>query len=168
MPWRKDGVKDQQMWFVVEASQTGANIAQVCRKFGISRTCGHKWLQRYEEVGALPDLAEKSRRPHSSPHKTASEYEEAAIKLRKEYGWGAKKLRILLEHQGIDLPTVTINRIIRRNGLLKSGGSGMKGGDRFEKSRPNEMFQMDFKGHYYLANGRCYPLVIVDDYSRLL
>ena len=38
---------------------------------------------------------------------------------------------------------------------------------RFCRERPNELWQMDFKGWIHLDNGkRCYPLTVLDDYSR--
>jgi len=37
---------------------------------------------------------------------------------------------------------------------------------RFEASYPNEMWQMDFKGHFPHLSGRCHPLTIIDDHSR--
>jgi hypothetical protein len=38
---------------------------------------------------------------------------------------------------------------------------------RFEKPAPNLLWQMDFKGHVPLSNGRaCHPLTMIDDHSR--
>jgi transposase InsO family protein len=38
---------------------------------------------------------------------------------------------------------------------------------RFEKERPNQLWQMDFKGHFRLGNReRCHPLTVLDDHSR--
>jgi putative transposase len=38
---------------------------------------------------------------------------------------------------------------------------------RFEKAAPNQLWQMDFKGHIPIADGRrCHPLTIIDDHSR--
>ncbi len=39
---------------------------------------------------------------------------------------------------------------------------------RFERATPNELWQMDFKGHFKLDQGRCHPLTILDDHSRFL
>jgi len=33
----------------------------------------------------------------------------------------------------------------------------------FERGAPNELWQMDFKGHFALIQGRCHPLTILDD-----
>jgi transposase InsO family protein len=37
---------------------------------------------------------------------------------------------------------------------------------RFERAAPNELWQMDFKGHFALARGRCHPLTMIYDHSR--
>ena len=37
---------------------------------------------------------------------------------------------------------------------------------RFEYAAPNELWQMDFKGHFALHHGRCHPLTVLDDHSR--
>jgi transposase InsO family protein len=36
---------------------------------------------------------------------------------------------------------------------------------RFEHPRPNALWQMDFKGHFAHAGGRCHPLTVLDDHS---
>ena len=38
---------------------------------------------------------------------------------------------------------------------------------RFERVEPNDLWQMDFKGHFELGSGsRCHPLTVLDDHSR--
>ena len=37
---------------------------------------------------------------------------------------------------------------------------------RFERAAPNELWQMDYKGHFATATGRCHPLTVLDDHSR--
>ena len=37
---------------------------------------------------------------------------------------------------------------------------------RFEHQAPNDLWQMDFKGHFPLTRGRCHPLTVLDDHSR--
>jgi transposase InsO family protein len=36
----------------------------------------------------------------------------------------------------------------------------------FEADEPNDLWQMDFKGHFVSAEGRCHPLTVLDDHSR--
>lgn len=166
MPWKATDVMEQRITFIVQAVKRERAFNKLCREFGINRATGYRWLRRYKEVGNLFLLKENSRRPHQSPFKTPSRIEDRVVALRKRYGWGGKKLQILLADEGIELSTATANRIIRRNGLIDQEDSHPPALTRFEKSRPNELWQMDFKGDFVSENGRCFPLSILDDHSR--
>jgi len=63
----------------------------------------------------------------------------------------------------------TITGILRRHGLLYAQGQEPRSGvcQRYERAQPNELWQMDFKGHVGLARGgRCHPFTMLDDHSR--
>ncbi|GAB4574707.1 MAG: hypothetical protein Kow0077_22630 [Anaerolineae bacterium] len=64
----------------------------------------------------------------------------------------------------------TITAVLRRHELLDPAVSAQhRPFQRFERSTPNELLQMDFKGHVAIATGlRCHPLTILDDHSRFL
>ncbi len=167
---------NQRLEFVLFSNQSGSNINALCRKFGISRRTGYKWIERYEQEGNS-GLKDRSRKPHNSPGKTNPPIEQCIIDLRKKYPvWGAKKLhRILLNTQLKGLypfncvPCVgTIGNIIRRNGLISKTRSDQTWKyKRFEYADPNDLWQMDFKGDFKMLNSkRCYPLTILDDHSR--
>lgn len=167
MPWKETGVMEERIRFVAGALKEEVNFSRLCEDFGVSRPTGYRWFKRYRECGSFGDLKERSRRPLRSPRRTVSELEDRVIELRKRYGWGAKKLHVvLLRDAGIDLPVITIHRIIYRNGLIVSRKSLSHATKRFEKKQPNELWQMDFKGEYHLGKGYCYPLSILDDHSR--
>jgi transposase InsO family protein len=63
---------------------------------------------------------------------------------------------------------VTVNRILKRRGLLVPQECHRAATQRFEREAPNQLWQMDFKGPWEVAEGHCYPLSILDDYSRYL
>jgi transposase-like protein len=65
MPWREQSIMDQREEFV-SLALAGANIRELCRRFGISRSNGHKWLKRYSTEGRT-GLADRSRRPAAQP-----------------------------------------------------------------------------------------------------
>ncbi|MER9090253.1 leucine zipper domain-containing protein, partial [Mesorhizobium sp. M0522] len=71
----------QKLEFVRLASAKGANVSVLCQRFGIGRTCGHKLLSRYRIEGEA-GLVEQSRRPRSSPARSAPEVEAAALAVR--------------------------------------------------------------------------------------
>ena len=51
MAWREVSVIDQREEFVRLALAAGANRQELCRRFGISRSNGYKWLRRYSAEG---------------------------------------------------------------------------------------------------------------------
>jgi transposase InsO family protein len=155
------------MWTsVIRAASSKERMTALCREFGISRPTGYLWHQRYRQADSLTQVSERSRRPHRSPRRTDSWKVQRVVALRKRVGWGAKKLRVLLqEEDGIPLAVRTIHRILERHRLVSENAHGPAPG-RFERSEPNELWQMDSKGKYPLTDGECHPLSIVDDHSR--
>jgi transposase InsO family protein len=150
--------------------QPGANVSELCRRFGISRKTGYKYLARYRAAG-LGALADASRRPHGSPWQTAASIEQALLELRQAHpAWGARKLLRRLRDLGYDdLPAPsTGHAILQRAGSIAPEQSAKhKAFIRFEREHPNSLWQMDFKGHFALANGRrCHPLTVLDDHAR--
>jgi transposase InsO family protein len=159
--------------FVTLARAPGANVAALCRRFGISRKSGYKWLARVRDTVELGGviLEDRSRRPQHTPRRTSEALEARVVALRTEHpAWGPRKLRRRLADLGAaPLPAPsTVGAILRRRALLDPAqGAAPRPHVRFERSVPNELWQMDFKGHFALSRGgRCHPLTLLDDHSR--
>src|SRR5713101_8498579 len=170
MPWSEVTLMSLREEFVKLASQPGVNRRELCRRFQISPRIGYKWLQRYAQEG-VSGLEDRSRRPHHSPARTAAEMEAAVIRerLNSDGCWGGRKLGRVLSDQGVsEVPAPsTITGILRRHGLLNLQLSAQpRIWQCFEREAPNELWQMDFKGHFAMAQGRCHPLTVLDDHSR--
>jgi len=169
MPWPVKDLLNTRLEFVNLALQPDMNMRQLCRRFGISPTVGYRWLARYEAEGR-EGLADRSRRPQSSPGRTHSTIEERVVALRRAHpAWGSRKLRRRLQDLGhADLPaTSTITGILHRHELITPEQSrAAQPFQRFERSAPNQLWQVDFKGHFGLRQGRCHPLCAIDDHSR--
>jgi transposase InsO family protein len=170
MPWKEVSTVSLRFEFVNQALMKNANISQLCRVFGISRKTGYKWLQRYIEDGK-DGLQDRSRRPHTSPNRTPHTVEQKVLLVRDEHpAWGSRKIHRWLEMKGADPipPPSTITEILRRHGRIDPEESKKhRPCQRFEAEKPNEMWQMDFKGHFPMANGnRCHPFTVLDDHSR--
>ncbi len=167
MPW--GSAVDRREEFMRLIGQPGANRAELCRRFEISRSNSYKWQPRYDAEGRA-GLEERSRRPHSSPRRTAADLEAQVLAVRAEHPtWGGRKIRKVLERDGLINPpsASTITQILRRQGRLNGPGAGEpRDWTRFEHPEPNDLWQMDFKGHFALAEGRCHPLTVLDDHSR--
>jgi transposase len=115
MPWTGLNVAEQREQFVVRATLQNQPFKKLCGFFGISRTTGYRWVSRYEKLGNLRDLAERSRRPHRSPNRTATDIERKVLELRARTGWGARRLAALLRQQNIQLAASTVHCILRRH-----------------------------------------------------
>lgn len=158
-------VREQRVRFVVAAFGRERSLSELCREFGISRPTGRLWVERYRS-GGVEAIAERSRRPLHSPRQTPPELERQVVELRQCYpDWGARKLEVLLERSGIHLPASTIHRILLRHGLVRDCDRHNPAEQRFERERPNELWQMDFKGHKNWPQG-VGPLSVIDDHSR--
>ena len=165
MPWKTMDLKEQRVRFVVAASRREKPFRALCQEFGISRPTGYLWLRRYREAG-VSGIAERSRRPHVSPHQTNAKLEEPVVQLRQRYpDWGARKLQVVLERRGLQLTRSTIHRILLRRELLRERDRHFRAPTRFERSVPNELWQMDFKGPK-LWPQPVGPLSVLDDHSR--
>ncbi len=169
MPWKELTPMSQRKEFVSLALTDGANMARLCHRFEISRKIGYKWLARYRRTGES-GLADRSRRPHHSPGETPEALVVAVLAVRAEHpAWGGRKIRARLLAKGLtEAPAAsTITEILRRHGLLDPEESAKhKAWRRFEAEAPNDLWQMDFKGHFEAAAGRCHPLTVLDDHSR--
>jgi len=157
---------DERIRFVALALEDHRHFSSLCADFGISRQTGYRWLYRYHETKSFAALSDHSHKPNTSPEKTPDEIEERVLVLRKQNGWGAKKLQIKLQAMGIELSVSTINRILRRRGVMRRKDAHQPALQRFEREEPNELWQMDYKGRFKVHEGYCYPLSIVDDHSR--
>jgi transposase InsO family protein len=169
MPWKVETSMSLRSEFVELAIMADANMALLCRRFGISRKTGYKWIARRALNPGRP-LEDVSRRPRRSPARTVDEVEQKVIALRRQHpAWGARKLKRRLEDQGAaDIPArSTVNDILRRHGLIDPAETNKHSPmRRFERAAPNELWQMDFKGDVVTASGRCHPLTVLDDHSR--
>lgn len=168
MPWKGKTVMDQKESFLVNAQAHEESFTALCRRYGISRKTGYKWLRRAENEEPLTD---RSRQPHTSPRKTPEEVERLILTTRDTFPqWGGKKIKNVLESSGYtQIPSAkTCSNILKRNGKISPEESKKHMPcQRFEREECNELWQTDFKGDFLLQDGvRCYPLDILDDHTR--
>lgn len=170
MSWNEHDLMSLRSEFVMLASQDERNMAELCRRFGISRKTGYKWLKRYQAQGAS-GLKDQSRRPRSSPKQTPRSMELEILSVREQHpAWGGRKIRKRLEK--LDRKAVpaasTITQVLWRHQQISPDDSrNHTPWRRFEHPRPNDLWQMDFKGEFRMSNQQwCYPLTVLDDHSR--
>jgi transposase InsO family protein len=166
MPWKVVSSMSLRQELIARASQ-GESITALARAYGVSRKTVYKWLARSgEERG----LADRSHRPHASPHQTAPAIEAQVLVLRHAHPtWGGRKIHHRLRAEGMVTPPApsTITGILHRHGLIAPDQPPATL-TRFVAAAPNDLWQMDFKGWHPSRTGRIYPLTVEDDHSRFL
>ena len=168
MSWQECDLLCLRREFVKLASVEGANMSALCRQFGVSRKTGYKWRRRFLEEGES-GLHDRSRRPLTFRESTPAAMEARVLAVRDEHPvWGGRKIRarlMALGESGVPAAS-TITAILRRHGRIADVESSRREAyQRFERSAPNELWQIDFKGEFKMSNGRyCYPLTLLDDH----
>lgn len=174
MAWKKVLPMEERARFVLEVEKAEMSVAELCRRYGVSRKTGYKWIRRYWAEG-LDGIRERRSRPHSCPHKTNQDWEMRIIIERvKHSSWGPKKIRELLLRSGLreKVPAAsTIGDIIKRAGLVSTRRRRRRktyySGPLTEAKYPNHVWAVDYKGWFRTGDGkRCEPLTISDLYSR--
>ena len=176
MGWTETCAVDERMRFVIAAEKHEEVFASLCRRFGVSRRVGYKWLARYQE-GGVEGLWDHSRAPLHHPQAIADELAERCLAVRRAHpSWGPLKVRAYLARRspGKDWPAAsTIGALFDREGLTvkrklrrRSPPSSAPFAD---CGAANDVWCIDFKGWFLTGDGkRCEPLTITDAYSRYL
>ena len=168
MPWKVWSVQLQRHVLCEQIVGQGRSVSSVCREMGVSRKTAYKWLKVYRaDPGIL--LADRSRRPHGSPARTEAAIEQQVLALRDRYRWGARKIWHVLRQRGVATPSPrTLTAVLRRHGRIEraSAAPSDEATQRFERSEPNALWQMDHKGPIEIARQRHHPLTVLDDHSR--
>ena len=176
----------EQRLDAVRAVLAGAPVTEVAAQVGVSRQSVHSWMTRYLSEG-VSGLADRSSRPRSCPHQSPEAVERLVLELRREHPrWGARRIRLELLRVGpawhdderlpaVEVPSVsTINRILRRHGLVKARPRKRPRDSyvRFERPGPMQLWGIDIVGGIRLVNpatGELREAKVVtgiDDHSR--
>ena len=175
MPFPETRVMDERQRFVFEAFRSLTSRAELCRRYGISRKTGYKWLRRWETEG--PDgLQDHHSRPHRSPLATSPEVVAAILEVRRKHGYGPKKITWYLERHRpeLELPSrTTMHNILARHGAVTKRRQRVRrwhpGRPTAEATEPNAIWTIDYKGQFRTRDRRyCFPLTVQDMHSRFL
>jgi transposase InsO family protein len=167
---------NERMRFVIEAEKREEPFAAICRRYGVSRRVGYKWLGRYQEAG-VEGLLDRSRAPMHHSHVIAEEISERCLAVRRAHPtWGPVKVRAWLERKApatewpaastigglFDREGLTVKRKLRRRSPPSSAPFA-------ECTAANDVWCIDFKGWFMTGDGDyCEPLTLTDAHSRYL
>lgn len=168
MPWKEVTVETHRQSVCYRIDQLKETVSEVCRQEGVSRKTVYKWLKRYRG-DPLAGLGDRSRRPRSSPRKTDGTIEQKILAVRDEHGWGGRKIKCILQKAGEPVPSIrTVSEVLKRAGRTIPAReiTPEPVPMRFERSRPNELWQLDHLGPREIARQRYHGFTVVDDHSR--
>lgn len=177
MPWKVKPMSELRLALCHAVRTHGRSVTTVSAEFGVSRKTAYKWLGVFDhaEVAPLVALADRSRRPISSPWRTSAAVERAVLKIRLQYNWGPRKIHAFLQQQAgrqsprVELPSVrTVYSLLARNGMIGQRPVEATPPQRFERPLPNQLWQLDFKSPVQVARQKLMPFSILDDCSRYL
>ena len=176
MPWKETCAVEQRLEFIREVLRGDLSKAELCRRYGISRPTGDKWLERFVEHG-MDGLNDLPSIPKHHPNQVPSELAEMLLALRREHmTWGPRKLKAYLErkYKTMKWPSAsTIGELLKRNGIAV-GRLWRRRTPPYTQpfagcGQPNSTWCADFKGQFHTGNGSvCYPLTLTDAFSRYL
>lgn len=176
MPWRNYRVMVERINFISAVEQSDEPLAAICRRFGISRKTGYKWIERFETRGP-EGLLDKPPIARNHPNRICDDLADIFVKTRKEHPtWGPKKLRAFIADRFPDLMSPaasTIGELLKTRGLIRPRRRRLRvplhPNPLSSSDRPNSTWCADFKGHFALRDrSRCHPLTITDNYTRYL
>ena len=169
MPWQESTAMSERQEFLGFAQQEGANISELCRRYGISRKTAYKWLGRITP-GQEPDYADRSRRPQTSPRRRPRPSRRRSWPCGRPIppgerascgrSWRARTCRRPCR------PRAPSRAILRRHDQLHPPVRSTRDYLRFTAEAPNELWQLDFMGQPDLPTGKVHPLTVLDDHAR--
>lgn len=161
----------EQRYQAVLEVDAGIPVVEVAARFGVTRQAVHRWVARYR-AGGLEALADRSKRPKSSPGQVSGEIEALVCQLRRDHPrWGPRRLRAELAKRRVSpLPhRSSVYRILLRFELVTGTPRRRRREDykRWQRDKPMELWQMDLVGSCFLVDGREVKIVTgIDDHSR--
>ena len=92
MPWKETCAVEERMRFVMDRQSRELSMAALCRKYGVTRPVGYKWLERYQAEG-VKGLQDRSRASKHHPNAVPLEIEKAILAVRRRHRyWGPRKI----------------------------------------------------------------------------
>jgi putative transposase len=174
MPWHEIHVMDERMSFIVDWQRDEWSVAALCRRYGVSRKTGYKWIGRFEADG-LDGLKDRSSAAHHHPNEVDAPTAEAVVAFRAAHpSWGPKKIKArlsMLHPQTVWPAQSTIAELLDRRGLVrhrrKRRHVPVHDGPLSPALAANDVWGVDFKGWFRTGDGaRCEPLSLSDLASR--
>lgn len=177
-------MRDPQTDPAVSRRLAMARYAQLHSKAAAARHFGCCWrtidaaVKRVEAYEGTGDIGELQNQPRGDAGRTAEAVEDLVVSIYEEsfeperpdgrrYS-APKVMRLLAQRHGIELDRTTVWRILQRREVWEVEPTQKQAVQRFERSQPNALWQIDLIEREPTAIGEVYGVPILDDHSRYL
>jgi transposase InsO family protein len=151
--------------------RSGRKTSEVARQYGIPEKTLQRWKSQAREAGEeLPEP--KSTRPTNNASPINEEHRTIVLSLKKDHpNMGPAQIQNQLKRfHALKVSRQMIGRIFAQAGILlekrsPSDAEGDPSKNRFEMTRPNELWAVDFK-EFWIHSQKVYALFLLDDFSR--
>lgn len=175
MPWRETDRVFERVRFIDDYLTGCYTITELATMYDVSRKTLYKWLTRHDAQG-IHGLEDQSRAPRR--HVTVDDrLRQEIIRFRRRFPFmGPRKILARLRELRSDITwpaASTIGDLLKREGLVERRRTQRKPVHPLraipKPAEANHVMTIDFKGQFRLGNrSYCYPLTIVDGFSRYI
>ena len=176
MPFTEVCRMEQRVRMLVDYDTGNWSVAELCRRYGVSRDTFYEWRRRRESQA--PDwFMDRSHAPLHCPHRTQAAQKEAVLSMRRRFPYlGPRKLLAKLMRQAPEIgwpAASTIGDILRQAGLITPAKRRRRPIDQrrlfVAVTAANDEWSTDFKGWFRTQDQqRIDPLTIADSHSRFV
>lgn len=172
---QKKGVEEKRK--IVELiSKSPLPVREACKAQGISDATYYKWRQELASTAKAEVQEELAKSAEVAQDSTTDEMSEAlryVVELKKQHPYyGVIKLcKQVWRDRGMQITPRQVHKLLLEHGLADERpplDAEPKGSRRFERQKPNELWQMDIMVYRIQRAGRLYLISVLDDYSRFI
>src|SRR6266700_1939995 len=158
---------------VIEQIERGASFAEVSRGFGPMEHTIRGWLESYRKGGVDALVPKPVVPPVRKPKAGAATKRAAALEVKQAHPeYGTRRVRDALSRfEALGVSEHEVRRILGEAGLLAEAPAGAAREHpprRFERARPNQLWQSDIFTFLLRRQERLYLTIFMDDHSRFV
>ena len=159
------------MWEAQVAS--GRTAVAVAGQYGVPETTIHRWKKAAQKAGGKLPAPQSTRPETSGPSPINAEHRELVLSVKDRHpSMGPAQVQNQLKRfHGVKITRQMIGRIFSEAGIpLEKRTATTRETDqpnRFEMTRPNELWAVDFT-EFWIHSEKAYTLFVIDDFSRFV
>lgn len=149
----------------------GRKKTEIAKQYGINETNIYRWIRQAEANGGTVPEA-RSTKPPTNASPINEEHRSLVLELKKSRPkMGPAQIQNHLRRfHAIKISRQMIGRIFAEAGIplqkrAAANAEGDPADNRFEMSRPNELWAVDFK-EFWIHTEKVHGLFVIDDFSR--